>query len=1079
MVHLHANAIHAALTAIIASAGGGASLRFYSGTVPSANDGVNPTTLITELACSNPCGIVSGKGILLSVINGTAARDGVATYFRLVRGDGSVVLQGPTSQVFVGGARVSVSSRISLLDDEIPTLGYLIDGIAIQPNIAGSAAEPSLTDKPMIVALGGSFQDTGGTGSTGVTVADYFGDFTINPLDVHMSATHEIYIGGFQDLVSAETTTTYCPTLLKLKKDGTTDWHIDFTYGGVASGSDMRVREIATVDSFVICAGMGVAPNNSEFGFVACLDAATGNQLWFKPFANADLSNTAFNSVTVSNGSIYVGGREKHITTGLNTAIIVKLDMSGNTIWKSGFQATNDIMYVNEMCTASNGDLIVAGYVAEITAWVARINASTGAMIWQNGADNLPFDTWYSSPRIALDSSDNTYFIDIESDWGNRLAVTKFSSTGSVVWQREIGWPNDGINYPSDYSIESYGNRIFLFAVIELRNLIIEIDTNGAVVEHRVVELDQMAQFLQGINTHATGDSLLICGIADVHAEGREHGINVIRLPIAMSGNVDFDHNIGRCLVPSNSHQSFITPVNVSKTLAPVSVDTTYGVASYTVRATLTPSYAMTATPRTGSLAMKATPYYHDTTQPAPLNNAVHYALRTRTSTWFDYENSYGYFITPATHVHTDGSIFDIIVRGDPSRLVVRKTDAQGNVLATTNLGLMTSTFPFYGYNHVSMCSDSTGLYIIGDHPFTPKACSVAKISLDCSTLIWAKSYSQTGVMNCHGGFLDGSELHVLAHTGSGAGSYSELKINTTTGAVITHTNIVSLNTVGNESPIFHTKGPDGNYYVFLNRSGELASPYRTYWALVIQKFSPSWGLLWEKELKPDFTGVPQTQITFFMNGAGFDPSGDIVVVGNASFNDGAGCLSMVFKVSATDGSLSFIRFHQLSRLAGLPQRAYEGSWNYNMAVCSGTTIANFNKVVPAAFSTVDGAFLWAFDTNFNHQYSKPSLTAEGHVAVTAVDTRGQTFMGMSFYSYRIPINGQFTFEGLLRYDLTAVTTTAALDHLGNEVFPVLYTYGNANSFSSIATLTPTEVDKSSTFALTAVTDLIFEKINV
>lgn len=118
---------NARLNAITTYAGASAILRFYSGTRP-ANGGT-PTTLLAQLTCNATFAPSASSGQLtLNAISPatSAAATGTATWFRLVRSDGSThIMDGSVSTISAGtgdarlddtsivlGGTVAVSSAI-------------------------------------------------------------------------------------------------------------------------------------------------------------------------------------------------------------------------------------------------------------------------------------------------------------------------------------------------------------------------------------------------------------------------------------------------------------------------------------------------------------------------------------------------------------------------------------------------------------------------------------------------------------------------------------------------------------------------------------------------------------------------------------------------------------------------------------------------------------------------------------------------------------------------------------------------------------------------------------------------------
>jgi hypothetical protein len=133
---------------------------------------------------------------------------------------------------------------------------------------------------------------------------------------------------------------------------------------------------------------------------------------------------------------------------------VSKFDSNGNFLWGKNFKDTTGAgktvfdSTFNNIGFSSSGNLIVAGYTnwnpsfPSITnvALLARINPSTGALIWSKNIDNgtASGGTNYFD-GLAFDSVDNIY---VRSTMGSN-GILKFDSGGNLQWQN-YGWSNSG-----------------------------------------------------------------------------------------------------------------------------------------------------------------------------------------------------------------------------------------------------------------------------------------------------------------------------------------------------------------------------------------------------------------------------------------------------------------------------------------------------------------------------------------------------------------------------------------------------------------------------------------------------------
>ena len=156
-----------------------------------------------------------------------------------------------------------------------------------------------------------------------------------------------------------------------------------------------------------------------------------------------------FTSVGIdSQGNVYAGGH----TDKTDKSLVVKFDSSGNIQWTKSFEPTGNWYYVDGIAVDSE-DNVILSMVTEGPLLVTKINGD-GAILWQSRyGNNDPLGIWDAS--VAIDMRDNSIIIGGEmnsiNSRNNDFIVLKFSSTGSVLWERSLGtnsnenvWYNDG-----------------------------------------------------------------------------------------------------------------------------------------------------------------------------------------------------------------------------------------------------------------------------------------------------------------------------------------------------------------------------------------------------------------------------------------------------------------------------------------------------------------------------------------------------------------------------------------------------------------------------------------------------------
>jgi hypothetical protein len=118
-------------TGLITYAGSGSIIRLYDGTQPTnANTAISTQTLIVSLVVSGSFGTDSNGSITLgTVTNGTAVASSTATFFRIVKADGTTVVM--DGSVGTSGADMNLNSTtISSGQTVAITAGTIIRGNA-------------------------------------------------------------------------------------------------------------------------------------------------------------------------------------------------------------------------------------------------------------------------------------------------------------------------------------------------------------------------------------------------------------------------------------------------------------------------------------------------------------------------------------------------------------------------------------------------------------------------------------------------------------------------------------------------------------------------------------------------------------------------------------------------------------------------------------------------------------------------------------------------------------------------------------------------------------------------------------
>jgi hypothetical protein len=221
-------------------------------------------------------------------------------------------------------------------------------------------------------------------------------------------------------------------------------------------------------------------------GFVAKLDAATGNGLWAKQFGST--ADELIDAVAVDpTGGIFVVGRYAGYVnfggsvlpigapSGDNNVFVMKLDGNGKHVWSNGFGDAEPVQFVSGLAVDNKGAVLFTGEFegtmnfgggnltsppAARDIYLAKLSSS-GMHEWSQKFGASGDDRW---PRVAVGSTGDVFLScyfsssinfggsNLSSDGSFDIAVARFMSDGSHVWSRRFGGP------PGDMSQQTNGD---------------------------------------------------------------------------------------------------------------------------------------------------------------------------------------------------------------------------------------------------------------------------------------------------------------------------------------------------------------------------------------------------------------------------------------------------------------------------------------------------------------------------------------------------------------------------------------------------------------------------------------------
>ncbi|HSA05905.1 MAG TPA: hypothetical protein P5556_01855 [Candidatus Gastranaerophilales bacterium] len=258
-----------------------------------------------------------------------------------------------------------------------------------------------------------------------------------------------IYVTGHE--ASASAGGGYDVPVIKLDHDGNVIWYKQF--GGAQNERGYSIA-ISNVTGHVYITGSESSDidGGNEDIFVMELDSA-GNMVWKKQYGGAD--RDVGHSIAFSDNSLYVTGYEMSDSYGgISDIVVMKLDISGNVMWKKQYGGGNTDR--GQSITVSEGYLYVTGYeMSDFDGGKSDIVVmkldTNGNVVWKNQYGGLEDDKGYSI-KVAEgfiyvtgeEESDPEAGANFDGLGEKDLFVMKLSKTnGAVIWKQQHGGSAD------------------------------------------------------------------------------------------------------------------------------------------------------------------------------------------------------------------------------------------------------------------------------------------------------------------------------------------------------------------------------------------------------------------------------------------------------------------------------------------------------------------------------------------------------------------------------------------------------------------------------------------------------------
>ncbi|OGF63815.1 MAG: hypothetical protein A2Y62_03460 [Candidatus Fischerbacteria bacterium RBG_13_37_8] len=215
------------------------------------------------------------------------------------------------------------------------------------------------------------------------------------------------------------------------------------TYGG--TNDDVANSIVKTADGGSVIAGYTNSYGAGNTDALILKLNSVGNIIWRRTYGgtNADIINSI---IQTSDGGYIAAGETSSYSAGSADMLLIKLNSSGNILWRRTYGGVYSETATSIVQT-SDGGYLVAGYTdsfgsGTIDALIMKLNAS-GNILWRRTYGGPNEDKAYS----VLSTSDGAYIIaGTTKSFGagnNDALVMKLDSSGNIQWRRTFGTAGD------------------------------------------------------------------------------------------------------------------------------------------------------------------------------------------------------------------------------------------------------------------------------------------------------------------------------------------------------------------------------------------------------------------------------------------------------------------------------------------------------------------------------------------------------------------------------------------------------------------------------------------------------------
>lgn len=191
---------------------------------------------------------------------------------------------------------------------------------------------------------------------------------------------------------------------------------------------------------------------NIQRPFILKVDSI-GQTLWQRHFTDF-LSESSFNRVIeLPDSSIVIAGQTNNQLQVTNSALVLRLDIDGNLIWKKKIDFNGVQCSVKEVLFCADSTIIVAGVAGDYSFWINLDLSGNKISGYKVDLNNSQINTDFSIKTVVKGDRNVKYFAGKLNDDGFLFML---DSSNSFVWFKRISLTNYSLKF-TDLFVENDG----------------------------------------------------------------------------------------------------------------------------------------------------------------------------------------------------------------------------------------------------------------------------------------------------------------------------------------------------------------------------------------------------------------------------------------------------------------------------------------------------------------------------------------------------------------------------------------------------------------------------------------------